>query len=108
MTDLIDASMQRMYAYRHALRYTTKWSIEMDDPNWNLDTVVIDVQGELSCTDKRYPHSTIAENGTVRELWAAAEEHYQKAFKDYGEVDHTFLERARRGPNGTVEFFFGS
>jgi len=100
--------MNKAYELKQQLGFSTKWCVDMPSPDWDLNTVVIDSPGELLCSDQRYPHITTASNGTVAGLWAAAEQHYQHALKEHGDIDHAFLERARLRPDGTVEFFFGS
>ena len=96
----------KQQAYKSVLKTEVSWSVKMPDDNWNLDTIIIG-DGSLKdiifikevLTDKqdsdgnfiREIVSSTAKNGTVKEVWLAADRAYKEAVKLYGDW-HYFLE----------------
>ena len=96
----------KQQAFKSVLKTEVSWSVKMPDDNWNLDTIIIG-DGSLKdiifikevLTDKqdsdgnfiREIVSSTAKNGTVKEVWLAADRAYKKAVKLYGDW-HYFLE----------------
>ena len=93
-------------AYQDILKTEVKWCVSMVDRNCDLDTVII---GDGSLKDIRFIKTVLsdeqnsdgsykreivestAKNGTVKEVWLAADRAYKKAVKLYGDW-HYFLE----------------
>ena len=101
--------------YQDALGYKTLWSLPCGDlpKHWTLDTVLIgDGTEKFKCfnTDAAYAGhkvQTTAKNGTIRELWKAAEKSHKIAHERCGDW-HTYLESIDMDENGHLHFFFGS
>tara|TARA_R100001443_G_scaffold5767_1_gene14579 strand:- start:11585 stop:12010 length:426 start_codon:yes stop_codon:yes gene_type:complete len=114
----------KSHAFKSVLKTEVVWSVKMPDDNWDLDTVIIgdgslknipfykqvlteDQDDEGSFIRKNV--MTIAKNGTVKEVWLAADRAYKKAVKLYGDW-HYFLEivklKGRR--NKLICSFYGS
>tara|TARA_Y100000015_G_scaffold39190_1_gene42797 strand:+ start:620 stop:1042 length:423 start_codon:yes stop_codon:yes gene_type:complete len=99
-------------AYQDTLGFTTVWSVTMPD-RWDLNTVVVgDAETKLKCVNDMVSFtggkvSVTAKNGTVREIWKAAERAYKKANEKYGDW-HYFLECVEVDAKGVVHFWYGS
>ena len=102
-------------AYQDALGYKTLLSLSDGDlpKNWTLDTVLIgDGTQKYRCFNidaawSGYKVQTTAKNGTIRELWKAAERSHKIAHERCGDW-HTYLESIDMDENGHLHFFFGS
>tara|TARA_Y100001938_G_C7725162_1_gene251893 strand:+ start:61 stop:459 length:399 start_codon:yes stop_codon:yes gene_type:complete len=108
-------------AFQFVLKTQVVWSVKMADEKWNLDTVIIG-DGSLKnisfinsvLTDEKdadgdyIPQNVItkAKDGTVKEVWLAADRAYKKAKKLYGDW-HYFLEIVELR-NGQIFSFYGS
>ena len=110
------------------IRDRVHWSVKMTDDNWDLDTVII---GDGSLKNIPFIKSflifdkdengdfirkhviTKAKDGTVKEVWLAADRAFRKAKKLYGDW-HYFLEIVElkndscRRKNGYIASFYGS
>ena len=93
-------------AFRSVLKTEVSWSVKMTDEDWDLDTIVV---GDGSLKDIRFIKTVLsdeqnsdgsfkreivestAKNGTVKEVWLAADRAYKEAVKLYGDW-HYFLE----------------
>ena len=93
-------------AFRSVLKTEVSWSVKMTDEDWDLDTIVV---GDGSLKDIRFIKTVLsdeqnsdgsfkreivestAKNGTVKEVWLAADRAYKEAVKLY-EDWHYFLE----------------
>ena len=93
-------------AFRSVLKTEVSWSVKMTDEDWDLDTIVV---GDGSLKDIRFIKTvlsdeqnsdgsykreiveSIAKDGTVKEVWLAADRAYKEAVKLY-EDWHYFLE----------------
>ena len=103
------------FGIQDALKYETLWSVKMDCKRWNLDTVLIDTDEPLTLISKGFNAEdfsdwtikTTAKNGTVGELWKAAESAYKKANKEFNDW-HCFVESFHPIGVNTYEIFFGS
>ena len=112
-------------AFKSVLKTEVEWSVEMPDQNWDLDTVII---GDGSLKNIRFYKEvltedqddegsfirrnvmSIAKDGTVKEVWLAADRAYKEAVKLY-EDWHCFLEIVElrgRGRNKSICSFYGS
>ena len=111
-------------AFKSILKTEVLWSVKMPDENWDLDTIVVgngslkdipfykevlteDLDDEGSYITE-FVKST-AKNGTVKEIWLAADRAYKEAVKLYGDW-HYFLEEIElKGRRGKAIFsFYGS
>ena len=111
-------------AFKSILKTEVSWSVKMPDENWDLDTIVVgngslkdipfykevlteDLDDEGSYITE-FVKST-AKNGTVKEIWLAADRAYKEAVKLYGDW-HYFLEEIElKGRRGKAIFsFYGS
>lgn len=105
-------SIGKSSAYQEMLGFVTHWSLDMPK-HWDLDTVVVgDSETKLKCVNDMVSFtggkvSVTAKNGTVRELWKAAERAYKKAREKYGDW-HYFLESVDVDSKGVVHFWYGS
>lgn len=105
-------NMGKSFAYREMLGFDTHWSLDMPK-RWDLDTVVVgDSETKLKCVNDMASFtggkvSVTAKNGTVREIWKAAERAYKKACEKYGDW-HYFLESVDVDDKGVVHFWYGS
>lgn len=115
--------MNKMHYFngaRETLDYDTAWSIfEVD----HIDTKIFkddyhrvfyrfyskDVTSEelMNGTAKEIEVSSFAVNGTVRELWRAAESCYQQA-KAQGDWHYYFIEDFEMHDDGSLEMVMGS
>ena len=103
------------FGLQNALKYETLWSVEMDCKRWTLDTVLIDTDEPLTLISKGFNAEdfsdwmikTTAKNGTVGELWKAAERAFKKANKNHGDW-HRYIEDFDPIGVDTYEIFFGS
>ena len=99
-------------AYQDTLGFNTVWSVKMPE-RWDLNTVVVgDAETKLKCVNDMVSLaggkvSVTAKNGTVREIWKAAERAYKKANEKYGDW-HYFLECVEVDSKGVVHFWYGS
>ena len=115
-------------AFQSVLKTQVKWSVKMTDDNWDLDTVII---GDGSLKNIPFIKSflifdkdengdfirkhviTKAKDGTVKEVWLAADRAFRKARRLYGDW-HYFLEIVElktdscRRKNGYIASFYGS
>ena len=93
-------------AFRSVLKTEVSWSVKMPDEDWDLDTVVVGdgslknirfiktVLSDEQNSDGSYKREiveSIAKDGTVKEVWLAADRAYKEAVKLYGDW-HYFLE----------------
>jgi len=93
-------------AFKSVLKTEVSWSVKMPNEDWDLDTIVV---GDGSLKDIRFIKTvlsdeqnsdgsykreiveSIAKDGTVKEVWLAADRAYKEAVRDY-EDWHYFLE----------------
>ena len=115
-------------AFQSVLKTQVKWSVKMTDDNWDLDTVIIGdgslknipfIKTVLTDFDSVEGHCirknviAIAKDGTVKEVWLAADRAFRKARRLYGDW-HYFLEIVElktdscRRKNGYIASFYGS
>ena len=115
-------------AFQSVLKTQVMWSVKMTDDNWDLDTVIIGdgslknipfIKTVLTDFDSVEGHCirknviAIAKDGTVREVWLAADRAFRKARRLYGDW-HYFLEIVElkndscRRKNGYIASFYGS
>ena len=108
-------------AFQSVLKTQVHWSVKMINDNWDLDTVIIG-DGSLKnipfiktvLTDDKdsndhYIRKNViskAKDGTVKEVWLAADRAYKKANKLYGDW-HYFLEIVELR-DGQILSFYGS
>ena len=96
----------KQHAFKSILKTEVSWSVKMSDENWDLDTIIV---GDGSLKDIRFIKTvlsdkqnsdgsfsteiveSIAKDGTVKEVWLAADRAYKEAVKLYGDW-HYFLE----------------
>ena len=96
-------------AFKSVLKTEVSWSVKMPDENWDLDTIIV---GDGSLKDIRFIKTVLsdeqnsdgsfkreivestAKDGTVKEVWLAADRAYKKAVKLYGDW-HYFLESVK-------------
>ena len=112
MCDYLDNEIQKCINYEEQLGHDVTWSVDMEAfPDWRLETVIIPSETELILINSGIGWEVIvkAKNGTVRELWEAANESYKMARKLYGDW-HYFIERFRPDPTEPNVFHmsFGS
>ena len=111
-------------AFKSILKTKVSWSVKMPDENWDLDTIVvgngslkdISFYKEVLTEDlddkgsyiREFVKST-AKNGTVKEIWLAADRAYKEAVKLYGDW-HYFLEEIelKGRKNKAIFSFYGS
>ena len=111
-------------AFKSVLKTEVSWSVKMPDENWDLDTIIVgdgslkdipfykqvltDEQDSNGSFIREYVQST-AKNGTVKEVWLAADRAYKEAVRDY-EDWHYFLESVnlRGRKEKIICSFFGS
>ena len=115
----------RSQAFKSVLKTEVIWSVKMPDDNWDLDTVIIG-DGSLKnipfykqvLTDDQDDEGSfirknvraMAKDGTVKEVWLAADRAYKEAVNLY-EDWHYFLEIVKlrgRGRNKFICSFYGS
>ena len=93
-------------AFKSVLKTEVSWSVKMPNEDWDLDTIIVgdgslkdipfykqvltDEQDSNGSFIRKYVQST-AKNGTVKEVWLAADRAYKEAVKLYGDW-HYFLE----------------
>ena len=93
-------------AFKSVLKTEVSWSVKMPNEDWDLDTIIVgdgslkdipfykqvltDEQDSNGSFIREYVQST-AKNGTVKEVWLAADRAYKEAVKLY-EDWHYFLE----------------
>ena len=115
-------------AFQSVLKTQVMWSVKMTDDNWDLDTVIIGdgslknipfIKTVLTDFDSVEGHCirknviTKAKDGTVREVWLAADRAFRKARRLYGDW-HYFIEIVElqtdscRFKNGYITSFYGS
>ena len=115
-------------AFQSVLKTQVMWSVKMTDDNWDLDTVIIGdgslknipfiktVLTDDEDSDGHYIRRNViakAKDGTVREVWLAADRAFRKARRLYGDW-HYFLEIVElkndscRRKNGYIASFYGS
>ena len=93
-------------AFKSVLKTEVSWSVKMPNEDWDLDTIIV---GDGSLKDIRFIKTVLsdeqnsdgsfkreivestAKNGTVKEVWLAADRAYKEAVKLY-EDWHYFLE----------------
>tara|TARA_R100000458_G_scaffold7678_1_gene6118 strand:+ start:222 stop:653 length:432 start_codon:yes stop_codon:yes gene_type:complete len=111
-------------AFKSILKTEVEWSVKMPDDHWDLNTIIIgdgslkDIPfyKEVLTDDQDHEGSfirtnvkSIAKDGTVKEVWLAADRAYKEAVKLYDDW-HYFLEivelRGRR--NKCICSFYGS
>ena len=111
-------------AFKSVLKTEVSWSVKMPDENWDLDTIIIgdgslkdipfykqvltDEQDSNGSFVREYVKST-AKDGTVKEVWLAADRAYKEAVRLY-EDWHYFLEsvKLRGREEKIICSFFGS
>ena len=111
-------------AFKSVLKTEVSWSVKMPNEDWDLDTIIIgdgslkdipfykqvltDEQDSNGSFIREYVQST-AKNGTVKEVWLAADRAYKEAVRDY-EDWHYFLESVnlRGRKEKIICSFFGS
>ena len=106
-------------AFQSVLKTEVNWSVWEKNQIWDLDTVVIgdgtlknipfvkQVYTKDSNGNYVYENvNTIAKNGTIKEIWLAADRAYKKAKKLYGDW-HYFLEMVEL-KNGVIYSYYGS
>ena len=104
--------MGKASGYQDAFGFDTVWSVKMPD-GWGLDTVVVGDSGtKLKCVNDNVSFaggkvSVTAKNGTVREIWKAADRAFKKAREKHGDW-HYFLENVELDAEGVVHFWYGS
>tara|TARA_R100001594_G_scaffold29750_1_gene55426 strand:+ start:5028 stop:5534 length:507 start_codon:yes stop_codon:yes gene_type:complete len=115
-------------AFQSVLKTQVHWSVRMTDDNWDLDTVIIGdgslknipfintVLTDDKDSDGNYIRKNVitkAKDGTVKEVWLAADRAYKKARRLYGDW-HYFLEIVElktdscRRKDGYIASFYGS
>ena len=115
-------------AFQSVLKTQVMWSVKMTDDNWDLDTVIIGdgslknipfIKTVLTDFDSVEGHCirknviAIAKDGTVKEVWLAADRAFRKARRLYGDW-HYFIEivelqtNSCRFKNGYITSFYGS
>ena len=110
-------------AFQSVLKTEVRWSLWESGKNkhWDLNTIIIG-DGKLKNIPFEYRVftgeqdkdgewiyknvNTIAKDGTVKEVWLAADRAYKKAWKLYGRW-HNFLETLSFD-NGIISPYFGS
>ena len=106
-------------AFKSVLKTEVVWSVRMPQKDWNLDTVIIgdgtlkniclvktvlsDAKDSKGNFIKEYIF-TEAKDGTVREVWLAADRAYKKAVKLYDDW-HYFLEIVELRNNNICTFY---
>ena len=111
-------------AFKSVLKTEVSWSVKMPDDNWDLDTIIAgdgslkdipfykqvltDEQDSNGSFIREYVKST-AKDGTVKEVWLAADRAYKEAVRVY-EDWHYFLEsvKLRGREEKIICSFFGS
>ena len=111
-------------AFKSVLKTEVSWSVKMPNEDWDLDTIIVgdgslkdipfykqvltDEQDSNGSFIREYVKST-AKNGTVKEVWLAADRAYKEAVRDY-EDWHYFLESVnlRGRKEKIICSFFGS
>ena len=111
-------------AFRSVLKTEVSWSVKMPNEDWDLDTIIVgdgslkdipfykqvltDEQDSNGSFIREYVKST-AKNGTVKEVWLAADRAYKEAVRVY-EDWHYFLEsvKLRGREEKIICSFFGS
>ena len=106
-------------AFQSVLKTEVNWSVWEKNQIWDLDTVVIgdgtlknipfvkQVYTKDSNGNYVYENvNTIAKNGTIKEIWLAADRAYKKAKKLYGDW-HYFLEMVEL-KNGVIYSYYGA
>ena len=108
-------------AFQTVLKTQVHWSVKMTDDNWDLDTVIIGdgslksipfIKTVLTDVDSVEGHCirkniiAKAKDGTVREVWLAADRAFRTARRLYGDW-HYFLEIVEL-KDGQIVSFYGS
>ena len=111
-------------AFKSVLKTEVSWSVKMPNEDWDLDTIIVgdgslkdipfykqvltDEQDSNGSFIREYVQST-AKDGTVKEVWLAADRAYKEAVRDY-EDWHYFLESVnlRGRKEKIICSFFGS
>ena len=105
------------HAFKTVLKTDVSWSVKMpkDLERWDLDTVIIGdgtlknipfVNNILTMNHGQQNIVTTAKDGTVKEVWLAADRAYKKAKKLYDDWHH-FLEIVEL-KDGVIYSFYGS
>jgi len=104
----------KVQAFQSVLKTDVIWSVDMPNEDWNLDTVIIG-DGSLKNITFKNPlvsHmndidiTTRAKDGTVKEIWLAADRAFKKA-KKLCDDWHCFLEEVELR-DGQIISFYGS
>ena len=101
-------------AFQSVLKTDVVWCIDMPNEDWNLDTVII---GDGSLKDITFENPLVsymngvnitakAKDGTVKEVWLAANRAFKKAKKCCGDW-HCYLESVELS-DGKIIAFYGS
>ena len=111
-------------AFKSVLKTEVSWSVKMPNQDWDLDTIIVgdgslkdipfykqvltDEQDSNGSFIREYVQST-AKDGTVKEVWLAADRAYKEAVRVY-EDWHYFLEsvKLRGREEKIICSFFGS
>ena len=111
-------------AFKSVLKTEVSRTVKMPNEDWDLDTIIVgdgslkdipfykqvltDEQDSNGSFIREYVQST-AKNGTVKEVWLAADRAYKEAVRDY-EDWHYFLESVnlRGRKEKIICSFFGS
>ena len=111
-------------AFKSVLKTEVSWSVKMPNEDWDLDTIIVgdgslkdipfykqvltDEQDSNGSFIRKYVQST-AKDGTVKEVWLAADRAYKEAVRIY-EDWHYFLEsvKLRGREEKIICSFFGS
>jgi hypothetical protein len=107
--EIMEETMDYFYAKKEELGYETVWSIY--DGALTLESEIYNylprlVQYEFKIAGETHWATATAKNGTVGELWAAAEEAYVKASK-MGDW-HYFIEDLTMEDDGSLTMTMGS
>ena len=105
------------HAFKTVLKTDVSWSVQMPKglERWDLDTVIIGdgslknipfVNNILTMNHGQQNIVTRAKNGTVKEVWLAADRAFKKAKKLYGDW-HCYLEIVELN-DGVIYSFYGS
>lgn len=112
MADYLNNEIKKCHDYEEQLGHDVTWSVDMQAfPDWTLETMIIPSISPLKLISSGigWQLQVTAKNGTVRELWKAADEAYKKASKSYGDW-HYFIEKFHPDPTDANVFhmWFGS
>jgi len=112
MSDYLTTEVQKRHDLEHKLGYAVTWSVDMKAfPDWTLETMIIPTDSPITLISSGigWELQVTAKNGTVGELWKAADEAYKKASELYGDW-HYFIEKFHPDPTEVNVFhmWFGS